>query len=69
MIVSWEWLEQYTALGMSLETLTERLTMTGLNVEGTQRAGSDPRLGTLKVSVDDGTDRYVKLPPMPQLLS
>jgi len=41
MIVSWEWLEQYTALGMSLEALTDRLTMTGLNVEGTQPAGDD----------------------------
>ncbi|MEO1997612.1 MAG: phenylalanine--tRNA ligase beta subunit-related protein, partial [Planctomycetaceae bacterium] len=41
MIVSWEWLEQYTPLEMSLETLTDRLTMTGLNVESSARIGTD----------------------------
>ena len=41
MIVSWEWLGQYVALEMPLEDLTTRLTMSGLNLEGTESIGDD----------------------------
>ncbi|MCH2590536.1 MAG: phenylalanine--tRNA ligase subunit beta [Planctomycetales bacterium] len=41
MIVSWEWLGQYVALEMPLEDLTTRLTMSGLNLEGTDTVDSD----------------------------
>ncbi|MEM8865654.1 MAG: phenylalanine--tRNA ligase subunit beta [Planctomycetota bacterium] len=34
MIVSWNWLSDYVDLSMPLEELTERLTLTGLNLEG-----------------------------------
>jgi phenylalanyl-tRNA synthetase beta chain len=33
MIVSWNWLKEYVRLDMSVETLTERLMMAGLNLE------------------------------------
>ncbi|MEM6329892.1 MAG: phenylalanine--tRNA ligase subunit beta [Planctomycetota bacterium] len=36
MIVSWNWLSQYTELAMPLEELTDRLTLTGLNLEGVE---------------------------------
>ena len=41
MIVSWEWLGQYVALDMPLEDLTDRLTMSGLNLEGTESVAED----------------------------
>ena len=41
MIVSWDWLGQYVALEMPLEDLTTRLTMSGLNLEGTETIGDD----------------------------
>jgi phenylalanyl-tRNA synthetase beta chain len=41
MIVSWNWLEQYVTLEMSVETLTDRLTMTGLNLEGIEQVEGD----------------------------
>lgn len=41
MIVSWEWLGQYVALEMPLEDLTDRLTMSGLNLEGTESVAED----------------------------
>jgi len=41
MIVSWEWLGQYVSLEMPLEELTTRLTMSGLNLEGTDAVESD----------------------------
>ena len=41
MIVSWEWLGQYVALEMPLEDLTTRLTMSGLNLEGTDTVDGD----------------------------
>lgn len=34
MIVSWNWLKDYVELGMSVEELTDKLTMSGLNLEG-----------------------------------
>lgn len=40
MIVSWNWLGQYTELAMSLDELTERLTLTGLNLEGVEERKS-----------------------------
>lgn len=41
MIVSWNWLQEYVDLPMSLEELTERLTLTGLNLEGLETVGDD----------------------------
>jgi phenylalanyl-tRNA synthetase beta chain len=41
MLVSREWLSQYVRLDMPLEELTERLTMSGLNLEGVQPFGDD----------------------------
>src|ERR1043166_7675670 len=34
MIVSWNWLKEYVRLDMPVDTLTERLMMAGLNLEG-----------------------------------
>ena len=33
MIVSWNWLKEYVRLDMSVEVLTDRLMMAGLNLE------------------------------------
>ena len=41
MIVSWEWLSQYVDLKMSHDELVDRLTMSGLNHEGTEAADND----------------------------
>lgn len=41
MIVSWNWLKQYVELRMPLEELQQRLTMSGLNHEGTAEVGGD----------------------------
>ncbi|TWU28225.1 phenylalanine--tRNA ligase subunit beta [Bythopirellula polymerisocia] len=41
MIVSWNWLKDYVALSMSADELTERLTLTGLNLEGVSQIGDD----------------------------
>lgn len=41
MLVSWDWLKQYVALEMSVEELTDRLTMSGLNLEEYQAFGKD----------------------------
>src|SRR5262249_47363557 len=41
MIVSWNWLTQYVRLAMPVETLTERLALTGLNHESTTEVGGD----------------------------
>lgn len=41
MIVSWNWLKEYVPLTMSLDELTERLTLSGLNLEGVQSVGDD----------------------------
>lgn len=41
MIVSWNWLKDYVTLDMSSEQLEERLTMSGLNHEGTEEVGAD----------------------------
>ena len=41
MLVSWNWLEQYVPLAMSVAELEERLMMAGLNHESTQRVGQD----------------------------
>ncbi len=40
MIVSWNWLAEYTDLKMPLDELTERLTLTGLNLEGVEEIPS-----------------------------
>ncbi|MEC9091863.1 MAG: phenylalanine--tRNA ligase subunit beta [Planctomycetota bacterium] len=37
MIVSWEWLKEYVDLGMSHDELVEKLTMSGLNHEGSMQ--------------------------------
>lgn len=41
MIVSWNWLTQYVDLKMSHDELVDRLTMSGLNHEGTEPMGDD----------------------------
>src|SRR5215467_1733880 len=41
MIVSWNWLTDYLRLDMSVETLTERLALSGLNLEGFSDVGGD----------------------------
>ncbi len=41
MIVSWDWLKQYVDLSMSIDELTDRLTLTGLNLEGVEKIDSD----------------------------
>jgi phenylalanyl-tRNA synthetase beta chain len=41
MIVSWQWLKDYVALDVSPEELTRRLTMAGLNHEGSRPVGAD----------------------------
>jgi len=41
MIVSWQWLKQYVALEVTAEELARRLTMAGLNHEGTRQIGDD----------------------------
>ncbi len=41
MIVSKNWLAEYVSLSDSTDELTDRLTMSGLNLEGVESAGSD----------------------------
>ena len=41
MIVSWNWLSQYVDLKMPHDDLVDRLTMSGLNHEGTEAVGKD----------------------------
>jgi len=41
MIVSWNWLTDYLRLDMSVEALTERLALSGLNLESIADAGGD----------------------------
>jgi len=41
MIVSWNWLKEYVHLDMPLDTLTDRLTMSGLNLEGIKDIDGD----------------------------
>lgn len=41
MIVSTDWLAEYVDLSMPLEELTEKLTLTGLNLEGIETVGDD----------------------------
>lgn len=41
MIVSWNWLRDYLRLEMSVESLTEKLALSGLNHESTEDVGGD----------------------------
>lgn len=41
MLVSWNWLKQYVPLEMSVEALTDKLTMSGLNLEEFNTVGDD----------------------------
>ena len=41
MIVSRNWLKEYVDLPMTVDELTDRLTLTGLNLEGTEEVGND----------------------------
>lgn len=41
MIVSLDWLKEYVELPSELDELTERLTLTGLNLEGVEQVGDD----------------------------
>ncbi|MEM1305269.1 MAG: phenylalanine--tRNA ligase subunit beta, partial [Planctomycetota bacterium] len=50
MIVSKEWLTEYVDLSMPLETLTDRLTITGLNLEGIEEVAGPS--GTRDLAID-----------------
>ncbi|QDU81141.1 Phenylalanine--tRNA ligase beta subunit [Polystyrenella longa] len=41
MIASWDWLTEYVSLDMSLDNLTDRLTISGLNLEGIEEVGGE----------------------------
>ncbi len=41
MLVSWDWLKQYVTLDVSVEEMSERLTMSGLNLEEFHAVGND----------------------------
>lgn len=41
MLVSWNWLKTYVPLDMSVEAMTDRLTMSGLNLEEIKPVGDD----------------------------
>ena len=41
MIVSWNWLTDYLKLDMPVEALTERLALSGLNLESVSEVGGD----------------------------
>ncbi len=41
MLVSWDWLKEYVELDMSHDELADKLTMSGLNHEGTETVGGD----------------------------
>ena len=41
MLVSWNWLKKYVSLDMTLAELEDRLSMSGLNHEGTRPVGDD----------------------------
>ncbi len=41
MLVSWDWLQQYVTLDVPVEEMSERLTMSGLNLEEFHAVGSD----------------------------
>ncbi|MCA9039349.1 MAG: phenylalanine--tRNA ligase subunit beta [Planctomycetaceae bacterium] len=41
MIASWDWLKEYVTLDMSLDELTDRLTISGLNLEGIEEVDGD----------------------------
>src|SRR5688572_19658315 len=41
MLVSWNWLNEYLPLKISVEQVVERLMMAGLNHEGTTKADAD----------------------------
>ena len=41
MLVSWDWLKQYVTLDVSVEELSERFTMSGLNLEEFHAVGND----------------------------
>ncbi len=43
MLVSWNWLADYVPLPKSLDALTERLMMAGLNHEGVEQSAPTPR--------------------------
>ena len=54
MLVSWNWLKEYVALDMSVETLTERLMMSGLNLE---EFGDHPESGDLVIDLEVTSNR------------
>ncbi len=41
MIVAWNWLKDYVELSMTVDELTDRLTLTGLNLEGVEQVDDD----------------------------
>lgn len=54
MLVSWNWLKEYVALDMSVEALTERLMMSGLNLE---EFGDHPDSGDIVIDLEVTSNR------------
>lgn len=54
MLVSWNWLKEYVALDMSVEALTERLMMSGLNLE---EFGDHPESGDIVIDLEVTSNR------------
>ncbi|MES2790218.1 MAG: phenylalanine--tRNA ligase beta subunit-related protein, partial [Planctomycetota bacterium] len=54
MLVSWNWLKEYVALDMSVEALTERLMMSGLNLE---EFGDHPETGDILIDLEVTSNR------------
>lgn len=52
MIVSWNWLSQYVDLSMPLDEFTERLTLTGLNLEGVEEISPAAGKGAKDWAID-----------------
>jgi phenylalanyl-tRNA synthetase beta chain len=52
MLVSWKWLSQYVDLSMDREELEQRLSLSGLNHEGTERSAENGALSTDDICID-----------------
>ena len=57
MIVSWNWLKEYVDLGMSIEQLTDRLTISGLNLEGLENVGEGDDVGDWAIDLEVTSNR------------
>ena len=52
MIISWDWWQQYVDADQSIDQVTERLTMTGLNLESIEAVGDDVAKTVVDVELD-----------------